>query len=466
MAILSSLLPVLEQSADELVSRAVAAQQAFESWDDYRVDALLGGIAQRIDDHAADLASATVTETQLGNVADKTTKNRLASQGVYRSLVGKVGSGVLQVDHAARVVEIASPMGVVLGLVPMTHPVATFVFKVLIALKSRNAIVLSPHRGAQNVANQTGDLIQAVLLEHGAPEHLVQWVRMRSGRQKTMELMTHPDVAFILATGGAEMVRAAYSSGKPTIGVGPGNAPTWIREDSDPRRVAADVIASKTFDYGTACASEHNLVVNRAIAGAVLSALEERGVAIVQPRERARVLPRIFDRESGHVRQELVGQSAARIAEEVGLHREFLVRLIVVPASPEDVDSPLGHEKLAPVLSLFVARDDEHALELCARLLEGDGRGHTAIVHTTDQVAIQRFAREMRVSRILVNAPGLQGSIGMGTGLIPSMTLGTGTFGGTSTTDNVTYTHLRNVKRVAFGASVPGAWTAQARCSG
>jgi acyl-CoA reductase-like NAD-dependent aldehyde dehydrogenase len=431
-----------------MVERAVVAQREFETWSEVRVDALLRDVAQIIDDHAEVLAIAAVEETGLGNAPDKTAKNRLASTGIYAAMAGQSGVGALGTG-AAGVTEIASPMGVVFGLVPQTHPVATFVFKVLIALKARNALILSCHRAAQQVTNQTGDLILGVLERHAAPPHLLQWVRHRVGRETTLEFMRHPDIALILATGGAKMVHAAYSSGRPAIGVGPGNTPTWVRHDADPAAAADAILLSKTFDNGVACSSEHNLVVDIRIVQQLLRELTHRGATLVRPDEIPPVLNRIFDVETGHVRVELTGRSADELLAAAGLHRADPTRLLVVPARERDVSGPLGHEKLAPVLSLFAVSGDDEGIALCKRLLEEDGGGHTAIVHTHDRRAIERFAQEMRVSRVLINVPGLQGSIGVGTGLQPSMTLGTGTFGGTSTTDNVGFRHLSNIKRVA-----------------
>src|SRR4051794_21712825 len=217
-------------SVNAMVAAAATAQHEFETWSEARVDALLRDIAHTIDAHAEQLAGAAVQETGLGNAHDKAIKNRIASLGTYASMAGQPGVGPLHTDQHG-VTEIASPMGVVFGLVPRTHPVATFVFKVLIALKARNALILSCHRAAQAVTNWTGELILEVLARHAAPANLLQWVRSRVDRQTTLAFMRHPDVAFILATGGTGMVRAAYSSGTPTIGVGPGNTPTWVRPD-------------------------------------------------------------------------------------------------------------------------------------------------------------------------------------------------------------------------------------------
>jgi acetaldehyde dehydrogenase/alcohol dehydrogenase len=440
---------------DAMVAIAVEAQRAFASdnWSETRVDALLRDIAECIADHAEDLAVATVRETGMGNVADKVIKNRLVRETMYPSIAGKPGAGFLRVDAQQRIAEIASPMGVVFGLVPRTHPVATFAFKVLIALKSRNALILSCHRAALGVGDQTGRLISGVLEAHGAPHGLVQWVTRRTDRETTLRFMQHPDVAFILATGGARMVQAAYSSGTPAIGVGPGNAPTWVSDDADLDRAARMVVDSKSFDNGMICASEHNLVVDRGAMVEFVAALERHGARVVQPDEIGRVLEAVFDPADDHVRSELLGQSAQRVAVAASLANAETARLIVVPASLDQLSGPLGREKLAPIVSLFVVDDEDQGLRVCRQILANEGGGHTAIIHSSDQARIDRFSLEMPASRILVNVPGAQGTLGLGTGLVPSMTLGSGTFGRTSTTDSVTYTHLLNIKRVAYAAA-------------
>jgi acetaldehyde dehydrogenase/alcohol dehydrogenase len=442
--------PHVQHQVDQMVARAVLAQRAFAGWPEARVDALLGDIAECVADHAEALAVATVAETGLGNVEDKIAKNRLASRAVYGSLVGKPGAGVLRVDEERGIAELASPMGVVFGMVPRTHPVATFAFKALIALKARNALILSSHREAHGVTSMVGDLIVEVLEQHVAPRDLLQWPRFRTGRESTLAFMQHPDVAFVLATGGADMVRAAYSSGTPAIGVGPGNAPTWVCADADVDQAARMVVASKGFDHGVVCAGEHNLLVDQAVADAFVAALQRHGAYVLQSHEVAAFVDAVFDAAEGHVRRIWHGKSALAVAQAGGLALAAAVRLIVVPAQPEHADGPLGREKMAPITSLFVVASADQALSLSQRLLANEGAGHTAIIHTHDQARIARFSRELPVSRILVNVPGTHGTLGIGTGLPPTMTLGTGTFGGTSTTDSIGYLHLLNVKRVAY----------------
>jgi acetaldehyde dehydrogenase/alcohol dehydrogenase len=437
----------IDPAVDAAVARAAAAQDVLAGWPEARVEALLDGVAAAVAGQAEALAAATVAETGIGNVADKTFKNRFASLEVNRTLQGRPGIGPRPPDDRG-VTEIASPVGVVLGLIPMTNPVATLVFKTLICVKARNALIVSHHPAAADVGAQAVGLIGEVLAVHGAPTDLLQSVE-RASRTRTAMFMRHPGVALILATGGTAMVRAAYSSGTPAIGVGSGNVPALVCADADPAAAAAAVVESKAFDNGIICGSEDNLVVEEGVAGPLLAELERAGAAVCSPAEAARVAGHTFDPDDGHLRREALGQSAQAIAEVAGVRRDRPIRVLVLPQPLEQVDGPLGREKLAPLLSLFRVADGGQGLEVCKRLLANQGAGHTAVIHTGDQALQQRFAEEVPASRILVNGPATQGCIGVGNGLTPSLTLGCGTFGGNSTTDNVTYTNLLNIKRLA-----------------
>jgi acyl-CoA reductase-like NAD-dependent aldehyde dehydrogenase len=432
-----------------MVAAAVAAQEAFQFWTEPRVDALLRDVAEAIARRAEDLAVASVEETGMGVAADKMRKITFASRNVCAALLDHAASGVLHTDEQRRVTELASPMGVVLGLIPVTNPVPTLVFKALICLKSRNALILSCHRNALGVGCRAAEIIRTVMREHGAPADLIQCIQGRTSRALTSMFMMHKDVSFILATGGPSMVRAAYSSGTPAIGVGPGNAPVLICSDADPDTVAGIVIDSKGFDNGVICGSENNLIVEKSVKESFLAGLEKSGAAVLKSDEITRLSDRIFDASTGHLRREVVGQSAEHILHLAGIHRPDPIRLIVVPLGREDCHGPFGREKLAPILSLFVADDEADGFALCHQILANGGKGHTAIIHTRDEDRARRFGVELPVSRVLVNCPGSQGCIGLANGLIPSLTLGCGTFGGTSTTDNVSYSNLLNIKRVA-----------------
>ena len=439
----------LDQDVDVVVHRARGAQAAFENWTDPRIDALLSDIATMLAGRAEELAIAAVSETGLGNVADKTLKIRFASLGVYNSLAGQIGQGVLSVDAERRVTEIASPVGVVFAVAPVTNPVATAIFKMLIAIKGRNAIILSFHHQALGVGRLTCGLVRDALQAHGAPADLVQWVP-RPGRTVTRRFMGHQGVSLVLATGGQSLVEAAYSSGTPAIGVGPGNAPAWICADADVEGTARAIVSSKAFDNGVICGAEHNLVVDARVAGPFAEALIRAGSAILTPAETHQFTAQAIDPHAGALRKGLVGQSAESIAAAIGVVRPYPIRLLVVPAIFSRSDRFSTGEKLAPVLSMFTVDGEDEGLRLCQALLSIAGAGHTAVIHSTNAARIERFARVIPAGRILVNSPAAQGCCGMTTGLACSMTLGCGTFGGNSTTDNITFRHLLNVKRVAY----------------
>lgn len=439
-----------DTDVDAMVERAVHAQKEIQDWPEERIDRLLQALAEKVSTHAEELAIAAVQETKLGNVADKTAKNRFASLEVYRSLVGQIGQGRLSLDKRGKVTALASPVGVVFGLVPATNPTSTFIFKVLICLKGRNAVILSPSQRALGVSNRLGELIQMVLREQSAPAQLVQWVRSKNSRTTAITFMEHPNISFILATGGPAMVRAAYRSGTPAIGVGAGNAPVLICADANLKHAAGCIVMSKSFDNGIICCSEHNLVVVQSCVRAFKEALEKQGAAVLSEVETLAFLKAMVDLSRNRLKSQVNGQFAADLAAQVGILRSYPIKLLVIPTGDVSEKNPLAIEKLAPILSLFTVADEHVGMQVCQQLLALDGMGHTAITHTHNTALIEAFAASMPASRILVNAPGTQSGIGMTSGLIPSLTLGCGTFGGTSTTDNVTYSHLLNIKRVAY----------------
>ena len=450
-----------DPALDALVARSVAAQQSIAGWPEDKIDDLVTALAIEIAGHAEELAAATVAETGIGCVADKADKNRFASLGVAQSLAGKPGVGIVARDEREALTEIADPMGVVLGLIPMTNPVSTLVFKALICLKARDSLIVSCHRDAAGVGARTVELLRQILRRHGAPADLVQNVPRRPTRQTTAALMRHPGVSMILATGGTAMVKAAYSSGTPAIGVGSGNAPAWVCADADVEAAARMVVASKAFDHGIICGSENNLVVDRSVRDSFAGALRMAGAAVLSAPDCDRLARVAFDDRDGRLRRAVLGQAATSIAVQAGIQVPAGTRLLVAPVPREAVSGPYGREKLAPLLSLFTADGEDDGIQLCLRILGNGGSGHTAIIHTRSQRLQSAFARRMPVSRILVNGPGAHGCIGLGNGLTPSLTLGCGTYGRTSTTDNVTYTNLVNIKRVAHplaGAGAREAW--------
>jgi len=440
----------IDKDTHEIVARAVEAQKLFENWPEERVDALLRDIAEAIAEKAQVLAEATVAETDMGIIEDKVIKIRFASLEVYKTMSGYSAAGLLHTNPENQVTEIASPVGVVLGLIPVTNPVPTIVFKTLAALKGRNALILSCHRKALGVGGQACDIICDVLERHGAPRNLVQTIRQRSSRQKTMMFMNHPGVSLILATGGTSMVKAAYSSGTPAIGVGSGNAPVLVCADADLSTAARAVVQSKSFDNGVICGSENNLVVVASVRDDFVKVLEKNGAIVLTADEKNRLTAQVLDPDTLRLKNSIVGKSAKSIADSVGIQRGGDIRLIVVPIKQHELQDLYAHEKLAPIVSLSTVQDEVEGIQLCQQILLNQGRGHTAVIYTQDQELMKQFGREIEASRILVNTPASQGCIGIGNGLTPSFTLGCGTFGGNSTTDNITYKHLLNIKRLAL----------------
>jgi acyl-CoA reductase-like NAD-dependent aldehyde dehydrogenase len=433
---------------DAMVAAAVAAQRAFVEWDEDRLDRLLHDIASTIAARADELAASTVAETGIGRADDKAEKIVFGSFGVYSTLVGRPASGFLGVDTESDVADYASPAGVIFAMAPVTEPVSTYANKALIALKGRNALILSPHRASAATAAAADDLVQAVLRQHGAPPAIVQLVRERGSRQRTARFMRHPDVSLIVATGGAAMVKAAYSSGTPALGVGAGNAPVWVGPDADLDYVAACVVASKSYDNGLICGAEQHLVVDASSRDRLATALTEAGAVVLDRAATEQFVATAF-LPTGRLKAMYIGRSATEIAAAADLPVADATKLIVITGELDDVQGAYATERLAPIVTLYTTAGEAAAIELCRTLLAYEGAGHTAVIHTEDEERIDRFARAMPASRLLVGVPASQGCGGAMTGLVPSMTLGCGTFGGTATTDNVGFRNLLNVKRLA-----------------
>jgi len=439
----------VDSEIDDMVERADAAWRKFATASDAEADAVLKAIAAAATEHAEFFAQDTVATTRIGNVADKTMKNKLASVLAYDYIAAQPTTGVIAKHPERRVTDLAAPVGVVFGLIPMTNPAATAIFKTLACLKGRNALIMNFHRSTLDLADKVCGLFRDILADHGMPVDLIQHVRRRGSRRTTELLMTHKKVSFILATGGASMVKAAYSSGKPAIGVGPGNSPTLICADADIDHAASAIVMSKTFDNGLICGSEHNLVVVASVRDAFVAALEAQGAAVLTDEEAKKLTKTVVQSPQNNFRSEVVGQAAAIIAKAAGIERPYTIKLLVVPTEGVVVANPWTHEKMAPMLSLFVAQDEKEGISMCRGILEIEGIGHTAMIFTRDDQLAKQYGLAMPVSRILVNSPGIHGIVGATTGLVPSFTLGCGTFAGNSTTDNVSCNHLINVKRLA-----------------
>ena len=436
------------QEARTLARRAREAQAALAELSQERIDAIVDAMAAAVTSQAEALAQLAVEETGYGVVADKVQKNLFASRRVHEFIRPIRTVGVVRRDDERKVVEIAEPFGVVAAVVPSTNPTSTAIYKILIALKARCAIVLSPHPAAVRCISRVAELMSAAGRDAGAPDGSVQWMSTVT-LEGTQELMKHRDVAVILATGGMGLVRAAYSAGKPAYGVGPGNAPAFIERTADVDKAVRDVITGKTFDNGVLCSSENSVVVDEPIAEAVRQAFVAHGGYFLSSSEidavgRVLVTPQRLPNPA------VVGKPASFIAERAGLTVPPGTEVLLAPLAGVGREHPLSIEKLCPVLSYYVVRDWREGCERCIEILRYGGMGHTMSIHSRDEDVILEFGLKKPAFRICVNTPTTHGSIGLTTGLDPAMTLGCGGYGGNITSDNIGPRHLLNVKRLAY----------------
>ncbi|MBV9956919.1 MAG: aldehyde dehydrogenase family protein, partial [Acidobacteria bacterium] len=389
-----------------------------------------------------------VDETGFGVYEDKIQKNLFASQKVYEYIRPMKTVGVVARHEDRRVVEIAEPFGVVAAIVPSTNPTSTAIFKCLIAIKSRNAIVLSPHPSAAKCINETVRVVREAAIKEGLPADAIACMTTAT-IEGTEALMKHKQTAVILATGGIGLVRAAYSSGKPAFGVGPGNVPVFIERSADAAKAVQDILTSTCFDNGTICASEQAVVVDAPVEKSVREQFRAQGGHFLNPAE-ADLLAKVVATPQRHLNPAIVGKSAEVIAKMAGITIPPGTRCLLADVGGVGREHPLSMEKLSPLLAFYVEDGVERAAARCFEVLSYGGMGHTAGVHTRSRDAAIAYGREMPASRIIVNSPTTHGAIGFSTGLPPSMTLGCGSWGGNVTSDNVSPLHLMDIKRVAF----------------
>lgn len=394
------------------------------------------------------LAAAAVAETGYGVIADKVRKNLFAARDIHRFIRPMPTVGVIRRLDQERVVEIAEPFGVVAAIVPSTNPTSTAIYKLLIAIKARCPIVLSPHPAAAGCVNRTVALMERAARDAGMPDGAISCLSEVS-IEATQALMTHRRVAVILATGGMGLVRAAYSAGKPAYGVGPGNAPAYIERSADIGKAVADIVTGKTFDNGLLCSSENAVVADAAIDAKVRRAFEAEGGYFLDPRETA-ALADLLVTPQRLPNPACVGRDARTIARQTGLTVPRGTRVLIAPLEGVGRDYPLSIEKLCPVLAYYVVDDWRAGCERCKEILRYGGMGHTMAIHSRDEAVILEFGLKKPAFRIVVNTPTTLGSIGMTTSLDPSMTLGCGGWGGNITSDNISPRHLLNIKRLAY----------------
>ena len=428
--------------------RAKAAQTQLAELTQDQVDRIVDAMASAAAEQAIPLARMAVEETGYGNEADKVRKNLFAAETIYRFIRPMRTVGVIRrLDHD-RVVEIAEPFGVVAAVVPSTNPTSTAIFKILICLKARCAVILSPHPSAVRSIGRVAEVMREAAVGAGAPADAINWMTTVT-LEGTQELMRCREVAVVLATGGLSLVRAAYSAGKPAYGVGPGNAPAYIERTADLTKAVADIITGKTFDNGLLCSSENSVVVDEAVAGEVRREFERQGGYFLSPNDAGRLAAALVTPER-LPHPALVGKTALEIAGRVGLDAPADTRVLIAPLDGVGPEHPLSIEKLCPVLSFYVVPDWRAACERCKEILRYGGMGHTMSIHSQDEQVILEFGLRKPAFRIVVNTPTTLGAIGMTTGLDPSMTLGCGGYGGNITSDNITPRHLLNIKRLAY----------------
>lgn len=437
-----------EDMINDLAARGADALAAFRSFTQEQVDHIVHQAALAALDQHMPIAKHAVEETGRGVYEDKCIKNIFASEYIWNSIKHDKTVGIIHEDKTRGIVEIAEPVGVIAGVTPTTNPTSTTIFKALIAMKTRNPIIFAFHPSAQESSAHAARVVYEAALAAGAPEHCIQWIDTPS-IEATGLLMNHPTVALVLATGGSGMVKAAYSTGKPALGVGPGNVPVYIDKTAKISRTVNDLMLSKTFDSGMICASEQSILVHKDVDKEFRAEWEKHGGYVLNKTERA-TLEKFMINEKGGVNPALVGSSAQKVADGAGLKVPQGTKVLLVPIDGVGPEHPFSQEKLLPVLGYKVVKDAEEGFDYANQLLEFGGLGHTAAIHTRDAAQEREFGLAMRACRIVVNSPTSQGGIGdIYNGLIPSLTLGCGSYGHNSVSRNVSAIDLINIKRIA-----------------
>lgn len=434
---------------DELAAKANVALAEMSDFDQAKVDHIVHQGAMAALDKHMKLAKMAVEETGRGVYEDKAIKNMYASEYIWNNIKHDKTVGVINEDKQKGLIEIAEPVGVICGVTPTTNPTSTTIFKALIALKTRNPIIFAFHPSAQQCSAEAARIVRDAAIEAGAPENCIQWIEHPS-IEATQTLMNHPGVATVLATGGAGMVKSAYSTGKPALGVGPGNVPSYIEKTAKIKRAVNDLIVSKTFDNGMICASEQAVIVDKEVYAEVKAEFEAHNVYFVKPNEIAKLEAVVMNEAKTAVNPKVVGHHAREIAEWAGITVPAETKMLIVELEGVGPDYPLSREKLSPVLAMVKANSTEHGFELCEGMLNLGGLGHTAVIHTEDEDLQVKFGLRMKACRILVNSPSAEGGIGdIYNEMIPSLTLGCGSYGKNSVSRNVSAVNLINVKTLA-----------------
>ncbi len=443
------------QEARSLAEAAYEAQQKFFRFSQEQVDRICAAMADAAYRESARLGQMASEETGYGIARHKMLKNHLGSKFLWEAIKDIKTVGVLSRDPARGIIEIGWPMGVVAALSPSTNPTSTVMYKTLVSVKARNGVVHAPHPAAAKCCVETARVMAAAGEAEGMPPGLVGCMSIIS-LPGSQELMRHKRIAVIVATGGSEIVRVAHSMGKPAYGVGPGNVPCYVDRSADVKQAAYYLVSSKAFDNSVICATEQSVVADRPIAAQLRAEMERLGAYFVNP-EQAAALATVLFSPAGVINPRSVGQTPQKLAEMAGIHIPDTAKILVAPLNRVGKEEPLSREKLTTVLGWYEADGWEAGCERCVELIRFGGRGHSLVIHATDENVILQFGLEKPVFRILVNTMGTLGSVGLTTYLMPSMTLGSGGIGGSISGDNITTTHLMNIKRVAYGVHTPPA---------
>ncbi|MCL1879211.1 MAG: acetaldehyde dehydrogenase (acetylating) [Actinomycetia bacterium] len=437
------------QESRDLLRRAVLGQAELARMSQEQIDTICSAIKDAALQNAERLGRLANEETGYGKAADKAIKNYFAAQVVFDFIKDMRTVGIVKVDEPNRLFEVAVPVGVIAALIPSTNPTSTVIYKALISIKAGNAVVFSPHPSAKACIIETVEVIRRAAEAAGAPPGCLG-VLCKATKEGTDELLSSPNTNLILATGGEAMVKAAYSSGNPAIGVGPGNGPAYIEKSADIALAVQRIIDSKTFDNGVICASEQSIIVEREIEQSVLAEMKRQGCYFLADDEKARI-DAILLRPDFSTNPAVVGKTALQVAEMAGVLVPKSTKLLVGRETQIGKKIPFSREKLCPVLAFFVVNDWRAACSLAIKILDNEGAGHTMVMHSRNEELIREFALEKPVSRLLVNTPAALGGIGASTGIAPALTLGCGAVGGSSTSDNVSPLNLINYRRIAYG---------------
>ncbi|AXR20280.1 MULTISPECIES: bifunctional acetaldehyde-CoA/alcohol dehydrogenase [unclassified Bacillus (in: firmicutes)] len=439
----------VQEVVNTLVENGKEALKAMESYTQEQVDHIVHEMALSGLDQHMPLAKMAVEETGRGVYEDKCTKNIFATEYIWHSIKKDKTVGIIHEDPHEEVIEIAEPVGVVAGVTPVTNPTSTTMFKAIIAMKTRNPIIFAFHPSAQRCSVAAAKILRDAAIKAGAPKNCIQWIEKPSV-EATKRLMNHEGVALVLATGGAGMVKSAYSTGKPALGVGPGNVPCYLEKSAHVKRAVNDLILSKTFDNGMICASEQAIIVDKEIYNSVKKEMQDNNCYFVTEEERIKLEKLVINENTCAVNSDIVGKSAHYIASLVGIKVPEDTKILVAEIKGVGAEYPLSREKLSPVLACIKANSQEEGFKYCEEMLNLGGLGHSAVIHSTNKEVQKQFGLRMKACRLIVNSPSAQGGIGdIYNAFIPSLTLGCGSYGKNSVSQNVTATHLINVKRLA-----------------